>query len=101
MVNKSADDVDTMMDNQPIVRPEQGQEMCEHTTRPQPVAPAPWPQIPKPCPQLQTLVTHQRSGLELLGLVTLQKRCPEAPALREAEAAEITLNVNVDNHILG
>jgi hypothetical protein len=50
MVNTSADDVDTMVDNQPIVIPEQGQEMCEHTTQPPPPAPAPWPQTPEPCP---------------------------------------------------
>jgi len=34
MVNTSADNVDTMVDNQPIMRPEQGQEMREHTPRP-------------------------------------------------------------------
>jgi hypothetical protein len=39
MINTSADDVDTMVDNQPIVLPEQGQEMLEHT---------PWPQTPDP-----------------------------------------------------
>jgi hypothetical protein len=31
MVNTSADDVDTKLDDQPIVLPEQGQEMREHT----------------------------------------------------------------------
>ena len=31
MVNTSADDVDTIIDDQPIVLPEQGQEMREHT----------------------------------------------------------------------
>ena len=39
--NTSADDVDTMVDNQPIVLPEQGEEMHEHTPLPQPPAPAP------------------------------------------------------------
>jgi hypothetical protein len=33
MVNSSADEIDTRVDNQPIVLPEQGQEMREHTTR--------------------------------------------------------------------
>jgi hypothetical protein len=41
MVNTSADDVDTMVDNVPTVLPEQGQEMRDHTPRPQPLAPAP------------------------------------------------------------
>jgi hypothetical protein len=41
MVNTSAHDVDTMVDDQPIVLPEQGQEMREHTSRPQPPAPHP------------------------------------------------------------
>jgi len=44
MVNISADDVDTSVDDQRIVLREQGQEMREHTTPPQPLAPAPQPQ---------------------------------------------------------
>jgi hypothetical protein len=31
MVNTSADDVDTMVDDEPTVLPEQGQEMHDHT----------------------------------------------------------------------
>ena len=50
MVNTSADDADTMVDNQPTVRPEHGQEMGEHTSRPQPPAPAPRPLTPEPPP---------------------------------------------------
>jgi hypothetical protein len=46
MVDTSADHVDTMVDDQPIVLPEQCQEMREHTQRPQLPAPAPWPQTP-------------------------------------------------------
>jgi hypothetical protein len=46
-----AEDVDTMLDNEPTVQPEQCQEMREHTTRPQPMAPAPWPQTPEPPPR--------------------------------------------------
>jgi len=42
MVNTSADDVDTMVDNQPLVLPEQGQKMSDHTPWPQPTASAPW-----------------------------------------------------------
>ena len=41
MVNTSADDADTKVDDQPIVLPEQGQEMGEHTPRPQPPATIP------------------------------------------------------------
>jgi hypothetical protein len=50
MVNTSADDVDTMVDDRPIMLPEQGQEMREHTPRPQPPAPAPQLQTPEPLP---------------------------------------------------
>jgi hypothetical protein len=41
MVNPEADDADTMVDNQPTMLPEQGQEMGEHT---------PQPQTPERCP---------------------------------------------------
>jgi hypothetical protein len=41
MVNTSADDVDIMVDDDATVLPEQGQELREHTPRPQPLAPAP------------------------------------------------------------
>ena len=47
MVNTSADHVYTMVDNQPIVLPEQGQEMRKHTLRPQPLDPAPRSQTPE------------------------------------------------------
>jgi len=49
MVNTSGDDADTLVDDEPTVLPEhgqemeQGQEMREHTPRPQPPAPAPRP----------------------------------------------------------
>jgi len=43
MVNLSADNVDTIIDDHPIVLPEQGQEMREHTPRPQPPPSAPRP----------------------------------------------------------
>jgi hypothetical protein len=45
MVNTSAEDVDTMGDNHPILQPGQGQEMRKHTPR---------PQSPVPAPQLET-----------------------------------------------
>ena len=50
MVNTSADNVDTMLEDQPIVLPEQGQEMREHTQWPPPPAPAPLPHTPEPHP---------------------------------------------------
>jgi hypothetical protein len=51
MANTSADDLDTIADDQPIMLPEEGQEMREHTPRPQPSAPA----TPR-----QTLEPHPR-----------------------------------------
>jgi len=51
MVKTWADDVDTMVDDHPIVLPEQCQEMCEHTPRPEPRAPTPRPQTPDPWPR--------------------------------------------------
>jgi hypothetical protein len=47
IINKSADDVDTMVDDQPIVLPEQGQEMCKHILWTQLLAHAPQPQTPE------------------------------------------------------
>jgi hypothetical protein len=69
MVNTSADDVDTMVDNQAIVLPEQRKEMSEHTPRPQPPVPAHRPQISQPRPRPRTLETHPLSGLGYLVLV--------------------------------
>jgi hypothetical protein len=94
MVNTSADNVDTMVDDQPIVLPEQGQEMREHTQRPQPPAPAPRPHTPEPRPRQRTPETHLLSGLEHLRLVMPQKPRPAVPTLREPEAAGNTSDVN-------
>jgi hypothetical protein len=66
MADTSADDVDIMVDNQPIVLPEQGQEMRENTLRPQPPDPAPRSQTPEPRPWERTPETHHLSGLEHL-----------------------------------
>jgi hypothetical protein len=88
MVNTSADDVDTKVDHQPIVLPEQGQEMRENTPPPQPPAPAPRPQTPEPCPQPRTAETHSLSGLEDLGLVTPKnpaQRCQVCKKMRQPE----------------
>jgi len=64
-VNTWADDVDTMVDDQPTVQPGRDQMLCEHTPRPQP---APRPQTLDPRPGPQTPVTHPLSGLEFKGL---------------------------------
>jgi len=100
MVNTSADDVDTMVDDQPIVLPKQCQEMREHTPRPQPPAPAPQPQTPDPRPRPRTPETHPLSGLERLGLVMPQEPRPVVPTQREAEAAGNTSDVDVDQQLL-
>jgi len=73
IVNTSADDANTMVDDEPTVLPEQGQDMCQHTPRPQPPAPAPRPQTLEPSPRPGTLETPTLSGLEFLGIVTPQK----------------------------
>jgi hypothetical protein len=99
MVNTSADDVDTMVDDQPIVLPEQGQEIRKNTTRPKPPAPAPRPQTPEPRPPPQTLEAHPLSGLEQLGLVTPQKPRPALPTLREVEVAGNTSDVDVNQQL--
>jgi len=101
MVNTSADDADTMVDNEPTMLPEQGQEMHEHTPWPQPPASAPRPQTPEPPPRPRTPETHTHSGLEFMGLVTPQKPRPAAPTLREAEAARNTLDVDVEQQLPG
>jgi hypothetical protein len=102
MVNTSADDADTLVDDKPTVLPEQGQEieqgqeMCEHTPRPQPPAPAPRPQTLEPLPQPRTPETHTLSGLEVLGLVMPQKPRLAALTLRQGEAAGNTSEVNLE-----
>jgi len=51
LVTTSADDVDTMADDQPNVRPQLGKEMCKHTWQLQTPAPATRPQTTEHCPQ--------------------------------------------------
>ena len=99
-VNTLADDVDTMVDNQPIVLPEQCQEMRKYTPRPQPLASAPQPQTTEPRQQPRTLETHLLSGMEHLGLVTLEKPRPVVPTLQEAETAKNSSDADVDQQLL-
>jgi len=101
MVNTLADNVDTMVDNQLIILPEQGQEMLQHTPWPQPPAHAPQQQTLQPRPWTGTPETHPLSGLEDLGLEMPQKPRPAVPSLREAEAARNTLVVDVHQKLLG
>ena len=101
MVNSSADDTDTIVDDVPTVQPGQGQEMREHTQRPHAPAPAPRPPTPAPLPRPQTPVTQTLSGLESVRLVTPQKPRLAAPTLRGAEAAGNTLDVAVEQQLIG
>jgi hypothetical protein len=99
-VNTTADNVDTMVVDQPIMLPKQAQEMRKHTPRPEPLAPTPQPQTPEPRPRPRTPDTHPLSGLEHLRLVTPQKPCPVVPTPREAEAAGTTSDVDLDQQLL-
>jgi hypothetical protein len=51
MVYTSAEDADTMVDDEPTVLPEHGQEMHKHSPRPQPPPPALWPHSLEPPPR--------------------------------------------------
>jgi len=64
MVNTSAENADTMVDDMPSRLPDQGQGKGEHTPRPQPPAPAPRPQTLAPPLQPRTPETHTLCGLE-------------------------------------
>ena len=101
MVYTSADDADTMVDDERTVLHEQGQEMREHTPRPQAPAPAPYPQHPEPPPRPRTPETQTLSGLEFLGIGRPQEPRPAAPTLRQDEAAGNTSNVEVEQQLLG
>jgi len=100
MVITSADDADTMVDDQLTVLSQKGQEMREHTPWPQPAAPAPWLQTLESRPQARTPETHTLRGLEFLGLLTPQKPRPAAPALQDAEADGNSSDVDVEQQLL-
>ena len=101
MVNTFADNVDTMVYDEPTAQPEQGQEMRKHTPQPQPPAPAPRSQTLAPPPRPRTPVTPTFCGLELLGLGTPRKPRPAAPTLRDDEAAGNTSDVDLEQQLLG
>jgi hypothetical protein len=85
MVYTLADNVDTMIDNQRIVLPEQGQEMGEHTPCPQPLEPAPRPGTLDPGLRLQTPETSLLSWLEYLWCLKMQNPRLEEPTLLEVD----------------
>jgi hypothetical protein len=101
MVIISADDVDTMVDDKPIAPPVQGQQMREHTTRPQPPAPSPLSETLDTRPPTRIPETHPLSGLRHFRLVTPPQSPPEMPTLREAEAAGNFSDVDVDQQLIG
>jgi hypothetical protein len=101
MVNTAADDVDTMVDDQPIVLSEQGQNVGKHTPRPQPLASAPRLHTQQPCPPPRTLETDPLSWLEDLGLVTRQTPRPVVLNLREADDAENSSAVHDNQPLFG
>jgi hypothetical protein len=72
MVNTSADDVDTMVDDQPIELPEPGQEISDNTLQ---------PQTSKSHPGPETMHTHPLSGREHCGHVMPEKPRPAVPTL--------------------
>lgn len=87
MVNPSDDDVDTMVDVEPIVLRKQGPEMAEHTPRAQLAPRAPRPHTAEPRTRPQTPETHLHSGAEVLVLMMAKKPHPVVPTLRRAEEA--------------
>jgi hypothetical protein len=101
MVNLSADDVDTMVDDQPILLNEQGQKMRKHTPWRQHMVPAPRSQTPERCLSPRNPEPAPLMGLEHMGLLTPQKPRPAMPTLEEAEAARNTSDMNVDQQLLG
>jgi hypothetical protein len=101
LVNASADDADTMVDDPPTMLPEQGQEMHEHTPRPQPPAAAPWPPTLEPRPRPRNQETDTLTGLEFMGLRTQQNPRPAAPTLRIAKAAGNISDLDVEQQLLG
>ena len=95
-VHTSADIVDTMVDDQPVVLAAQGQEMRGHTPRPQPSVSFRRPQTMEPHVLPRTPETYPLSGLEHLGRVMPQKTRPVVSTLREADAAGNTSDMDVD-----
>ena len=107
MIYTSADDADTIVDDERTVIPEhgqeteQGQQMLEHTPWSEPLAPALRPQTQETPPPPRTPKTDTLSWVELLRPMTPQKPRPAASTLREGEAPGHTLYVDVEQQLLG
>jgi len=97
MVYSSADDVDTMIDDQPIVLPEQGQEIREPTPWPQPPASASRPKTPELLPGSRTPETHPLGQFEIFGLVTPLQPHGAVPTLQLAEAPGNSSDLHMDH----
>jgi len=94
MVNTSADDVDTIVDDKPILLPEQGQAMHEYIAWPQPPVADPRPQTLGPHPWPQSQKTHPLSERQFLVIVTPQnitQLCQLYETLREPETPRISM----------
>jgi hypothetical protein len=72
MVNTSANNVDTIVDDQPTLLLVQGPEMCKCIPQPQSPTPAQRPPIPNPPARQHTPNTHSLSGPKFFRLVTPQ-----------------------------
>ena len=79
--NSSADNVDTMEDDQLILQPEQSQKLREHTLRPQLPVHAPSPQTPQHRLWPWTPLTHPVTGIEVWRHVTPEEPHPAVPTL--------------------
>jgi len=96
MLNTPAVNVDTTIDNQPVVLPEPGQEMFEYTPWPPPPAAAPGPHTSEPHPQPWTLENNPLGGIHIPGLLTPQEPSPTVPTLWETEATVHTSDVHLN-----
>jgi len=96
-----SDDVDTMVDDEPIVLSEHSQEMCEHTPQPEHPAPPRWLQTLESCAELHTPENYSLSGQDHLGHVMLQKPRPPVPSLLHGDPAGNTSVVHLDQQLLG
>jgi hypothetical protein len=90
IVNTSADDVDLMVDNQPIILPAQCKEMCKDSLQHQPLAAGPWPLSREPHPGPHPPESHPLSRLHNVDLVTAQNPRPAVATLNDTDAARST-----------
>ena len=101
MVNSSADDANTIVDDEQTMLPEQGQEKCDHIRQLQLPAHTLRLKTPEPPTRPPTPQTHTLSGRVFLEVMTPYTYHPAAQSLREAEAAGNSLDFNVQQQIHG